>query len=181
MSSSQVPSAFMAALAQAIGQALSAGGASEIRLIPIGDEDELDAVIERIQAEHRKTCPDCAADYAVAQTEAKNAIDALKAKPEATSAGDNQAVSDNQASVGYQAIGGVSTPERQPIGYMLFAELDGVMTPVPGSFNHKREPVEKRLAEFSAMPQIDMLIKMARALGKADVLAKHEIRPVFGE
>lgn len=142
---------------------LGAVGATSIEAIriPIPDgtpEDQIDniinAFIEKQQADHRKDCPDCAAEYA--------ADKATQGQTEQVTQGQTEG----------------ALPSRLPIGYMVFARKNGEFSPVPNSFNENREAVQKKMETFNALPAIKNIVDLMAMFGQPQV---YEIRPVYGD
>lgn len=145
-------------------------GHAEAEFIEVKDGESVEEAIERARAEHRASCPICAAAHAAAQASGD------------TGAENSAAPGKEAAPVVEQATASATAnaSARKPIGYVLFAETaDGGMKPVNGSFHQSREVVQKKLDVFESFPALVALRDVQRMLSMSAI--KAEIRPVYGD
>jgi hypothetical protein len=164
-------------------------GAQLIR-IDLREGQSPEEAIAEYEVAHRAECPSCAAEYEAEQNEAeqnelakdKAAFDAIQRGAGIATPDDlvHAAIEEARREFETKAKEQAAPKERKPIGFMVFIMKDGEMTPVRGSFETDFEVITKKLASFSALPQIKMMADLATMFGSS-LMEAQEIRPVYGD
>jgi hypothetical protein len=163
--------------AAALLAALSGG--MPIISLHLKEGQSLEDAIREAEAEHRKTCPNCTAEYEAQQAlEKANAANADKPKSPDTD-DDRKVASRPELGAGY-GVGQTTARDRQPVGYMVFVTRRnedgsrGETQAIGTSFRTDYKKCEASLTAF----QNSSLFTIIATTGRAPFL---EIKPVFAD